>query len=240
MLMVLSNTGAGATEDAGSAVTRTGTFGTGLSRATERAPAPSRPQVNRPGRGGPLVAQQAHEQGADDTRQGERAAKRTQEVHSDALEHRKGCEDKKETVKYVPRGRLGSHVCRKMARTPEPRSSQSPAAEAAPPAQAVQGYAVAGAGWGEGRCSPNAAPFADVLGSIRCVVVTLVSGEPGDSVARGAANGRAEEGKRGLAGTGEGGDKGGQAEARREGAEVVAAGAEGQGEERGDQAVARR
>ena len=99
--------GDGGTEDAGSPVTRTGTSGTGSGRATERAPALSRPQVNKPGRGGALVTRWAHEQGADDARQGEAAAKRTREAHADALEHGKGCEDKEGTVKYVPRGTLG-------------------------------------------------------------------------------------------------------------------------------------
>ena len=54
---------------------------------------------------------------------------------------------------------------------------------------------------------------------------------------------RTEEQKRkdeAAAGTGEGGDKGGQAEANGQRTGVVAAGAEGQGEERGEQAVARR
>ena len=43
-----------------------------------------------------------------------------------------------------------------------------------------------------------------------------------------------------AAGTGEGGDKGGQAMASGEGAEVVTVGADWQGEEPGEQAVARR
>ena len=43
-----------------------------------------------------------------------------------------------------------------------------------------------------------------------------------------------------AAGTGEGGDNGGQAVTSGDGAEVIAAGADGQGEERGEQAVARR
>ena len=54
---------------------------------------------------------------------------------------------------------------------------------------------------------------------------------------------RTEEQKRkdeAAAGAGEGEGKGGQAEASGEGTEVFAAGAEGQGEERGEQAVARR
>ena len=54
---------------------------------------------------------------------------------------------------------------------------------------------------------------------------------------------RTEELKRkgeAAAGTGEGGDKGGQAVASGEGAEVETAGAGGQGEERGEQAAARR
>ena len=51
---------AGGTEDTGSPVTRTGTSGTLLGRATERAPPLSRPQVNGPGRGGALVARRAH------------------------------------------------------------------------------------------------------------------------------------------------------------------------------------
>ena len=94
-------------EDAGSAVIRTGTSGTGMGRATERGPALSRPKVNGPGRGGALVVRRAHQHGAYDSRQGEGAAKRTREAHADALKHGKGCEDKEGTVKYVPRGRLG-------------------------------------------------------------------------------------------------------------------------------------
>ena len=99
--------GAGGNEDVGSPVTRAGTSGTGVGCATERAPALSRPQVNRPGRGGAVMAQRAHEQGADDARQEEGAAKRNREAHADTLQRRKGCEDKDETVKYVPRGSLG-------------------------------------------------------------------------------------------------------------------------------------
>ena len=98
--------GAGGTEDAGSPVTRTGTSGTGVGQATERAPALSRPQVSGPGRSGALLARRAHEQGADDARQDERAAERTGEAHAYTLEQSKGCEDKEETVKYVRRGRL--------------------------------------------------------------------------------------------------------------------------------------
>ena len=82
-------------------------------------------------------------------------------------------------------------------------------------------------------------PLADVLGGIRCGVVTLLSRESGDSAARGAANGRAEEERRGR-----GSDRGGRGQesagrSNWRGAKVVAAGAEGQGEERLDQAVAR-
>ena len=40
--------------------------------------------------------------------------------------------------------RTRCNICRKMSRTPEPKSSQSPAAQAAPPPQAVRGY------WGLG------------------------------------------------------------------------------------------
>ena len=41
--------------------------------------------MNGPGRGGALVARRAHEQGADDARQDEGAAKRTWEAHADML-----------------------------------------------------------------------------------------------------------------------------------------------------------
>ena len=39
-----------------------------------------------------------------------------------------------------PRARTRCHVCRKMSNKPEMKSSQSPAAEAAPPPRAVRGY----------------------------------------------------------------------------------------------------
>ena len=39
-----------------------------------------------------------------------------------------------------PRAETRCHVCRKMSHKPEPKSSQSQAAEAAPPPRAVRGY----------------------------------------------------------------------------------------------------
>ena len=53
------------------------------------------------------MAQRAHEQGAEDAREEEGAAKRNREAQADTMERSKGCEDKEETVKYVPRGSLG-------------------------------------------------------------------------------------------------------------------------------------
>ena len=98
---------AGGKEDARSPVTRTGTCGTGVHRATERTPALSRPQVCGPGRGSALMAQRAHKRGADDARQEGGAAKRNREAQADKKESSKGYEDKEETVNHVPSGPLG-------------------------------------------------------------------------------------------------------------------------------------
>ena len=53
-----------------------------------------------------MLAQRAHERGADDARQEEGAAKRNRETQADTEESSKGCQDKQEMVKYVPSGRL--------------------------------------------------------------------------------------------------------------------------------------
>ena len=54
------------------------------------------------------MAQRAHEQVADGARQEEGAAKLNREAHAHTMESTKGCEDKEETVNYVPGGSLGS------------------------------------------------------------------------------------------------------------------------------------
>ena len=70
-----------------------------------------RPQINGQRRSGALVDRRtprrpAHEQGADAARHDERAAKRARGAHADKLEHSTEREDKEETIKYVPRGRV--------------------------------------------------------------------------------------------------------------------------------------
>ena len=60
-----------------------------------------------PGQRSALMAQWAHERGADDAGQERGAAKRNREAQADKMESNNGCEDKEETVKYVPSGRLG-------------------------------------------------------------------------------------------------------------------------------------
>ena len=102
-----------------------------------------------------------------------------------------------------PRARTRCHVCRKMSQKPEPKSSQSPAAEVAPPPRAVRGYGGPGPWGSEGQCGLHAhglspaAPLTDVLAGFRGGVVTLVSGKCRDGPARRATNGRAAEERRG-------------------------------------------
>ena len=102
------------------------------------------------------------------------------------------------------------------------------------------------AGGSEGQRGPNAggpspaAPLADVLGGIRRGVLTFVSESPETVQQEGRQTEEQKRKDEAAAGTGEGEDKGGQAEASGARMEVVAAGAEGQGDQRGEQAVARR
>ena len=98
------------------------------------------------------------------------------------------------------RAQAQCHVCTKMSHKPEPKPSQSLAAEVA------RGVGGAGAGGSEsqggthaGGLSP-APPLTYVLGGIRGGVVTLVSRESGDGPAGRATNERAAEERRGRGG----------------------------------------
>ena len=133
-----------------------------------------------------------------------------------------------------------------MSRKPEPKSSQSPAAEAAPPPRAVGGYGGPGLGGVRGdvarmQAAPAPQPPSPTSLAASAEVSSPSSLKTPETVQQ---EGRQTEGQKGkdeaAAGTGEGEDKGGQAEASGGRTEVVAAGAEGQGEERREQAVARR
>ena len=115
------------------------------------------------------------------------------------------------------------HVCSAMSHKPDPKPSQ-PAAVRAKVA----------------RMQVGAAPQPPLLASLATSAeVSLPSSpESPETVRREGpgATGR-QRGERALAGRGEGGEKGGQAEAGRDNAEGVAAGAEGQGEGRGQRAA---
>ena len=128
----------------------------------------------------------------------------------------------------------------------EPKSSQLPTAEAAPPPRAVRGYG--GPGLVEVRvnvarmqAASAPQPPSPTSSATSAGLPSPSSPESPDTVQHEGR--RTEEQKRkdeAAAGTGEGEDKGGQAEASRGRTEVVAAEAEGQGEEQGQQAVVRR
>ena len=138
------------------------------------------------------------------------------------------------------RAQTRCHVCSKMSH--EPRPSQSPAAEVPPPPRAVRGYG----GPGLVRVRVQVARMqADSAPQPPSPTFTEVSSpsSPESPLTVQREGPRAEGQQRkeeAAAGTGQGGDKGGQAEASGGRTEVVAAEAEGQGEGQGQQAVVRR
>ena len=133
-----------------------------------------------------------------------------------------------------------------MSHKPEPKSSQSPAAEAAPPPRAVRGYGgpgLVGARVDVARMQAASAPQppSPTSSAPSAEVSSPSSPETPETVQQeGRRTGEQKRKDEAAAWTGEGEDKGGQAEASGGRTEVVAAGAEGHGEERGQQAVVRR
>ena len=133
-----------------------------------------------------------------------------------------------------------------MTLKPEPKSSQLPAAEAAPPPRAVWGYrepGLVGVRVDLARMQADSAPQppSPTSSAASAEVSSPSYPESLETVQREGP--RTEEQQRkqeAAAGTGEGGNKGGQAEASGGRTEVVGAEAEGQGEEQGQQAVVRR
>ena len=145
-----------------------------------------------------------------------------------------------------PRARTRCHVCRKMSHKPEPKSSQSPAAEAAPLPPAVRGYRAPGlvgvrVDLARMQADSAAQPPSPTSLTTSAAVSSPSSPESPETVQReGPPTEEQQRKDEAAAGTGVGGDKGGQAEASGGRTEVVAAEAEGQGEEQGQQAVGRR
>ena len=146
----------------------------------------------------------------------------------------------------MPSTRTRCHVCRKMSHKPEPKSSQSPPAEAAPPPWAVRGYGRPGlveVRVDVARMQAHSAPQppSPTSSATSAEVSSPSSPESPETVQQDGRRTEEEQRKdEAAAGTGEGEDKGGQAEASAGRTEVVAAEAEGQGEEKGQQAVVRR
>ena len=143
------------------------------------------------------------------------------------------------------RAQARCHVCRKMSHKPEPKPSQPPAAEVAPPPRAVRGYrgpGLVGVRAEVARMQADAAPQPSSPASSATSeeVSSPSSPESPETVQREGprAAGR-QRGEGAAAGTGEGGDKGGQAEASGGRMEVVAAEAEGKAEGQGQRAVGR-
>ena len=135
--------------------------------------------------------------------------------------------------------------CRKKSRTPEPKSSPSPAAAATPPPQAVQGYVGAelvGVSVDVARmqAAPAPQPPSPTHSAASAVLSSPSSPKSPETVQpEGRRMEEQEQKGEAAAGTGEGGDKGGQAVASGEGKQVAAAGRGGEGEERGEHAAAR-
>ena len=136
------------------------------------------------------------------------------------------------------RAQARCYVCRKMSHKPEPKPSRPPAADVAPPPRAVRGYGgpgLVGVRVKVARIQADTAlqPPSPTSSATSAEVSSPPSPESPETVRREPP--RAEGQQRGevaAAGTGEGGDKGGQAEASGGRTEVVAAEAEGQGEGR--------
>ena len=137
------------------------------------------------------------------------------------------------------------HVCRKMSHKPEPKTSQPPAAEVAPPPRAVRRYGgpgLVGVRVEVARMQADTAPQPPSLPSsaTSAEVSSFSSPESPETVRREGPRAEGQlRGEEAAAGTGEGGDKGGQAEASGGRMDVVAAEAEGQGEGQGQRAVVR-
>ena len=144
------------------------------------------------------------------------------------------------------RAQARSHVCRKMSHKPEPKPSQPPAAEVAPPPRAVRGYGgpgLAGVRVEVARMQADAAlqPPSSAFSVTSAEVSSPSSPESLETVRlEGPQAAGRQRGEGAAAGTGEGGDKGGQAEASGGRTEGVAAEAEGKGEGKGQRAVGRR
>ena len=144
------------------------------------------------------------------------------------------------------RAQARCHVCGKMTHKPEPKPSQPPAAEVGPPPRAVRGYGGPGLVCMRvevARMQADAAlsPPSQASSATSAEVSSPSSPESPETVQREGprAAGR-QRGEGAAAGTGEGGDKGGQAEASGGRTEVVAAEAEENGEGQGQRAVGRR
>ena len=123
-----------------------------------------------------------------------------------------------------------------MSHTPELKSSQSPAVEAAPPPRAVRGYGgpgLVGVRVDVVRMQADSAlqPPSPTSSATSAEVSSPSSLESPETVQQEGRRTEEQQSKdEDAAGTGEGEDKGGQAEASGGRMEVVAAEAEGQGE----------
>ena len=144
------------------------------------------------------------------------------------------------------RAQARCHVCRRMSHKPELKHSQPAAAEIAPPPRAVRGYGgpgMAGVRMEVARMQGDAAPQPPWLASLAksAEVSSPCSPENPETVRQEGprAAGR-QRGEDAAAATGEGGEKGGQAEASGGRTEVVAAEAKWMGEGQGQGAVGRR
>ena len=134
------------------------------------------------------------------------------------------------------RAQARCHVCKKMSHKPKPKPSQLPAAEVAPPPRAVRGYGgpgLVGVRAEVARMQADTArqPPPPSSSATSAEVSSPSSPESPEMVRREGpwAEGQ-QRGEGAAAGTGEAGDKGGQAEASGGRTEVVAAEAEGKGE----------
>ena len=142
------------------------------------------------------------------------------------------------------RAQTQCHVSSKMSH--KPMQSQSPAAEVAPPLRAVRGYGgpgLVGVGLEVARMRADSAPQPPppTSSAASAEVSSPSSPESPETVQREGPRAKGQQRKEeAAAGIGEGGDKGGQAEASGGRTEVVATEAEGQGEGQGQQAVVRR
>ena len=128
----------------------------------------------------------------------------------------------------------------------EPRPSQSPAAEVAPPPRALRGYGgpgLVGVRVEVVRKQADSAPQppSPTSSATSAEVSSPSSSEGPETVQREGPRAEGQQRKEeAAAGTGEGGDKGGQAEASGGRTEVVAAEAERQEEKQGQRGVVRR